>query len=227
MECKIECERMNLTQEYPGFESELSESLYRELNAFAEQIGSPDGLTMLGAAPVELKVRSVVDLDTLQEFLEGYLNEILQRLELPVIRLSCHHASRYQTRELIALDELLANKPILNPFAAVSQRVGLAQLRALRPLRDDRVVRRYLEAAERGEARAWHTVVYGLMMSVYSLPLRQGLIHYGTQTLRGFVVSAGTSLGLPEPQLEELHGQLCSRLPGLVEIALAGEPAFA
>jgi urease accessory protein UreF len=212
MECKIECERMNLTQEYPGFESELSESLYRELNAFAEQIGSPDGLTMLGAAPVELKVRSVVDLDTLQEFLEGYLNEILQRLELPVIRLSCHHASRYQTRELIALDELLANKPILNP---------------LRPLRDDRVVRRYLEAAERGEARAWHTVVYGLMMSVYSLPLRQGLIHYGTQTLRGFVVSAGTSIGLPEPQLEELHGQLCSRLPGLVEIALAGEPAFA
>lgn len=89
------------------------------------------------------------------------------------------------------------------------------------------MVRRYLEAAERGEARAWHTVVYGLMMSVYSLPLRQGLIHYGTQTLRGFVVSAGTSLGLPEPQLEELHGQLCSRLPGLVEIALAGEPAFA
>ena len=218
---------MNLTQESPGFESGLSESLYRELNAFAEQIGSPSGLAILGAAPVELKVRSVVDLATLREFLEGYLKEILKCLELPLIRLSCHHAGRCQTRELIALDELLANKPILNPFATVSQKVGLAQLRALRPLRDDRVVRRYLEAAERGEARAWHTVVYGLMMSVYSLPLRQGLIHYGTQTLRGFLVSAGTSLDLPEQQLEELHEQLCSRLPGLVEIVLTGEPVFA
>ena len=218
---------MNLTQESAGFESGLSESLYRELNAFAEQIGSPNGLAILGAAPVELKVRSVVDLATLRVFLEGYLKEILNRLELPVIRLSCHHAGRCQTRELIALDELLASKPILNPFATVSQKVGLAQLRALRPLRDDRVVRRYLEAAERGEARAWHTLVYGLMMSVYSLPLRQGLIHYGTQTLRGFLVSAGTSLDLPERQLEELHEQLYSRLPGLVEIVLTGEPVFA
>ena len=43
-----------------------------------------------------------------------------------------------------------------------------------RPLRDQRLVQRYLTAVEQGEAQGWHTLVYGLTLAVYSLPLRQG-----------------------------------------------------
>jgi urease accessory protein UreF len=122
---------------------------------------------------------------------------------------------------LLALDHELAALPVLRDFAAASQRVGRAQLRRLRPLRDQRLVQRYLQTVETGEARGWHTLVYGLTLALYSLPLRQGLMNYAQQTLRAFVASATPALRLSETDAFELFVQSTAGLPGAVEAALS------
>jgi len=87
-------------------------------------------------------------------------------------------------------------------------------------LRDERIVRRYLEAVERKEANAWHTLVYGLTLAIYSLPLRQGLLGYAHQTVRGFIYSAARMLDLSERACRQLFDELCEDLPLAIESQL-------
>jgi urease accessory protein UreF len=117
----------------------------------------------------------------------------------------------------------MAGQTIFSEFAAASQRVGQGQLRKLRPLRDQRAVQRYLRAVESGEAHGWHTLVYGLTLAVYSLPLRQGLLGYAHQTTRGFIYSAARMLSLSEHQCRAVFDSLCAGLPEAVEALLAQE----
>src|SRR6185503_2250409 len=133
--------------------------------------------------------------------------------ELPAIQRAFDHACRHEVRELAEYDRQLASESALKPFAEASRRVGQTELLKLRPLRDERIVRRYLEAIERGEANAWHTLVYGLTLALYSMPLRQGLLGYGYQTTRGFIYSAAKSLQLSENDCRALLEDLCAPLP--------------
>jgi len=190
----------------------------------AEQLGSTDGLVTLGSVSASLRLAPVLNLPSLRQFLRDYQSRILLPLELPAIRSAHGHATRHEVRELVALDGHLAAEPILQAFAAASQRVGQHQLRKLRPLRDERVVQRYLQAVESGKADGWHTLVYGLTLAVYSLPLRQGLLGYAHQTTRGFIYSSARMLRLSEHQCRALFDALCAGLPEAVE-ALLAEPA--
>jgi urease accessory protein UreF len=79
------------------------------------------------------------------------------------------------------------------------------------------MVQRYLRAVEAGTARGWHTLVYGLTLAVYSLPLRQGLLGYAHQTTRGFIYSAARPLRLSERECRRLFDDLCADLPAAVE----------
>jgi urease accessory protein UreF len=182
-----------------------------------EQLGSADGLIALGSASAWLRLAPVHDFRSLDHFLQQYQAQILLPFELPAIEAAQGHTARRELRELIALDQELATKPILQDFAAASRRVGQSQLQKLRPLRDQRVVQRYLQAVETGRACGWHTLVYGLTLEVYSLPLRQGLLGYAHQTTRGFIYSAARMLHLSERQCRGLFGQLCGNLPAAVE----------
>ena len=116
----------------------------------AEQLGSTDGLVTLGAVSASLRLAPVHNLASLRLFLRNYQSQILLPFELPAIQGAHGHAARHEVRELVALDQSLAAQPILSDFAAASRRVGQSQLRKLRPLRDQRVVQRYLEAVESG-----------------------------------------------------------------------------
>lgn len=100
------------------------------------------------------------------------------------------------------------------PFASPSRQIGRRQLARLRPLRDERIVRRYLAAVESGRADGWHTVVYGLTLALYSLPLRQGLLHYAQETLATMAKNFGPGDGAPD--LDTLMAQV----PDAVEAAL-------
>jgi hypothetical protein len=82
-------------------------------------------------------------------------------------------------------------------------------------LRDERLVQRYLSAVEFGQANGWHTVVYGITLAMYSLPLRQGLLHYAQQTLGAFANNARQ--GDDTAGLDELIQQV----PNAVTAALA------
>lgn len=187
----------------------------------AEQLGSAHGLAALSDISVAMQVPVVHDLASLRHFLASYQKQLLLPIELPAIQRAFDHVCRHELRELAEFDRQLANEPALKAFAGASRRIGQTELLKLRPLRDERIVRRYLEIVERGEANAWHTLVYGLTLALYSIPLRQGLLGYGYQTTRGFIYSASKALQLSENDCRALLDELCGSLPQAVEELIA------
>ncbi len=173
------------------------------------QLGTADGLASMHALAGSLTVKPITSLAALREFLQAYHERILLPHELPAIKTAFTHASRNEVRELIAFDQQLASEPMLRNFANASQRIGRDQLQKLRPLRDERMVQRYLAAVESGQAHGWHTLVYGMTLVLYSLPLRQGLLGYAHQTTRGFIHAAARGLQLKESDCRALFEELC------------------
>jgi len=212
--------RKNMLRQTQNMPVEAAE-LLGDLHPLVEQLGSVDGLFTLAGASDSLQLGHVDNLPALRVFLQNYHARILRPLEMPAIRQAFFHASRNELRELIAFDQQLAAEPILQNFASASRRVGQAQLQRLRPLRDQRLVQRYLAAVEQGGAHGWHTLVYGMTLAVYSLPLRQGLLGYAHQTTRGFIQSASRSLRLSKASSRTLFEELCADLPAAVESLLA------
>lgn len=198
-----------------------------ECHPLLEQLGAADGLYSLSGAAAALRLPKVESPEALLRFLRAYKTQVLLPLELPAICRAHHHARRNEARELVELDLKLAKQGRHEDFASASLRVGRSQLRRLRPLRDERVAQRYLEAVEGEQAHGWHTVVYGLTLAIYSLPVRQGLLNYGRQTLRGFIQAAARSLRLSPAECAALLEELCAELPArsdaiLNELALTG-----
>jgi urease accessory protein UreF len=196
-----------------------------DAHPLVEQLGSADGLASLHALANSLCTQPVASLPALREFLRCYHERVLLPHELPAIQTAFAHATRHEIRELVALDLQLAREPALQDFAEASRRVGQAQLQKLRPLRDERAVQRYLHAVENGEAHGWHTLVYGLTLMLYSLPLRQGLLGYAHQTTGGFIQAAARSLQLTEANCRGLFAELCAPLPGAVASLVSKLPA--
>lgn len=191
-----------------------------DLVPLLESIGSPSGLGALAAAADPLLVPRIDSPAALRNFVKHYHDTILSPLELPAIHRGFQHAARNELRELLAFDATLAGEPRLKPFASASRLVGQSQLRRLRPLRDHRLVQRYIAAVDAGQANGWHTLIYGLTLAVYSLPLRQGLMHYARQTSRGFIVSAGNGLHVRADESRALLDDLCAGLPAVIESTL-------
>jgi len=197
---------------------ERGAELLGKLHPLTERLGSPGALAALTALSAQFP--RVSDLPTLRKFLKAYSADILVPIELPAIYKSFLHASRNELRELLSLDYQLREQMTLRELAVASQVVGTTQLKRLRPLRDQRFVQRYLQAVEKGEARGWHTLVYGLILHLYSLPVRQGLAGYSLRTLGGFIKSASRPLLLDEAQCRNLSDELCAGLNRSIEAIL-------
>src|SRR5438552_17545788 len=207
------CEAGKNMANQPKVTPQVVEEFLGDVAPLAEQIGSAQGLVALGGAAASRKFHHAADLPSLRGFLRDYQSQILVPLELSAICRAHGHASRGEIRELIELDRQLAQEPLLQRFATASQRVGKTQLKRLRPLRDQRLVQRYLRAVQTGEAHAWHTVVYGIILSLYSLPLRPCLLSYAQQTTLGFIRSAAGPLRFTGADCEDLMSELGSGLP--------------
>ncbi|HWD17959.1 MAG TPA: urease accessory UreF family protein [Verrucomicrobiae bacterium] len=147
-----------------------------------------------------------------QAYLEAYQSQVLIPIELPAIARAAMFAARGQAREFLLLDAQLADEPLLQPFADGSRQMGRLQLESLRPLRDERLARRYRAAVASGEAQGWHTVVFGLILAIYSWPLRQGLLHYGCETLAGLAASSGAPAAIDEAVLRAAVDQTLRNL---------------
>lgn len=201
----------------PRHEAEL----LGDVRALAEQLGSATGVAGSGCVVSESDEARVFDAGSLWSFLAAYRDRVLLPVELPVILRATLHAGRLEARELLALDRELAGCAALAPYATASRAAGLRQLRRLRPLRDQKLVKRYLAAVEGGEAHGWHTLVYGVTLALYSLPLRQGLLGYAAQTLGGLGAAAGRGIGLAAPQLEPLPDEVFAGVTDCVGELLA------
>lgn len=200
-----------------------STELLGDWHPLVQQLGSAEGLVALSTASHSLHLSNVDSVPSLLRFLEAYQSQVLIPFELPAIQRAFRHASRNETRELIAFDQQLAAETALKPFANASRRVGQAQLKRLRPLRDHRLLQRYLRAVDDGLANGWHTLVYGLTLSVYSLPVLQGLNSYEKQTLLGFMHAVSRTLKLSENDCRTLLEQLSPSLPNPMEPILGDE----
>ena len=188
-----------------------------DTRALNEQLGSAEELTTLSPIARAHELHKVHSLPTLREFLNQYLHEKLSPAELPSIYAAWQCANQNFSRELIDLDLKLANPLSSADFELASKQVGKRQLNRMRPLKDLKLVQRYCEAVNEGKAHGWHTLVYGVVLSVYSIPLRQGLLHYGKQTLSGFIHSAAKSLHLPEKESLKLQVEMNTLLRPAVE----------
>jgi len=152
------------------------------------------------------------DLAGLRVFILEYQQTVLVPVELPLIQEAFWLASRRETREILELDAKVVHRGLGVDLARASRRVGRRHLAAMRPLRDERIVQRYWQEVEAGRAHGWHTVVYGIFLALYSVPLRQGLLNYARQTQQGLVVC-----GVGRGQATEENGEI---LLGEIEIAL-------
>jgi urease accessory protein UreF len=195
-----------------------------DLHGLAEKIGPVDAMNVLspGVSEQFLRISTVADL---RAFLISYREERLFRSELPVILRAYQHGSRNETRELIELDKEIWNDETVKGLASASRHVGRSQLGRLRPMHDVRLVQKYLGAVETREANGWHTIVYGLVLSLFSLPLRQGLVNYVFQTIQSFVHSANRRIGLSEVACQELIAEITHSTGTAVErILVANGP---
>lgn len=198
---------------------EARPSLTGDIRALVARL-SPPHSQVLSPLLADLAQERVVDAPSLTRFLETYQAEILGPVELTAIQRAYQHAARHEIRELLDLDCQLGRDSRLTRFAAASQAVGRSHLRRLLALRDLRVVRRYWDAVEAGRASAWHPLVYGVKLSAFSIPVRQGLLYYGGQTLGGFLDAAANSLNLSASDRSCIAAAFESALPALVHQSL-------
>src|ERR1700733_3954842 len=212
--------KTRLSMPGPHLAGSNAESLLGEFRALMRQIGSP---AVAAEAPGPFWTAALDAPSAFGQFLEDYLVRLLLPCQLPAIVAACGHARRGELRELLAQDQRMAEPLLSTPFAEPSRRMGWLQLARLRPLRDDRMVQRYLAAVESGQAHGWHTVVYGITLAVYSLPLRQGLLYYSQETLCALASAAGRGKSFGESELDEMLSGLLARVPKAVEAALERE----
>ena len=194
-----------------------------DFRALEEQLGSPDEATAINSAAFAASLINIRTPDQFREFLTNFQAKTLANDELPTILRAYNNALRNEVREIVALDRSLEDRFPNEALANASERVGRNQLRRMRALKTERVVTRYWDAVHKKEAHGWHTVVFGVVLAVYSIPLRQGLNHYGQQTIRGFLEAGAASLRLRAPEINELESSLLAGMPQLVERALASE----
>jgi urease accessory protein UreF len=187
----------------------------------ARRLGSPSDLAELSSA-LGAAGGAAVDGSSFRGFLSAYVTSVLIPVELPLVCQGFAHATRGAITELIALDRRHVPVGLAASLSEASQQVGRTHLRRMRPLRGERRVQRYWRAVEQGEAHAWHTVVYGLVLAVYGLPLRQGLLSFGCQTVRGFVGSVQKRRVLDPAEGEALEREFEGLLRPAVEVLLAG-----
>lgn len=188
--------------------------LLGDVRALLHQLGSGEAPAEGSAGPLPATFEAV------REFLRHYKRNILIEREWPAIYRAYTHVQSNECHELIALDESIGRDKRVAPFVEASRRIGQFQLRRLGPLRGERVLLKYQAAIDEGRAQGWHTLVYGLTLAIYSLPARQGLMHYAQQILRGYLEAAAGSFAVSEEQLQAALDELFVDLPRELELLL-------
>lgn len=171
----------------------------------------------------------IVDAESLRSFLAAWLEQNIVRVDLPIIRWAYESAARNDANGLIALDQHLSTYPSQPGLRAASTRIGQQKLQGFAPLKGHTFLRRYHAAVESGQATGHNAIVYGIYLFLFSIPLREGLLSYGYQTLKGFAEPASAAIRLDHRQTQSLIEQLSANLTKQVEgsLTVKREPASA
>jgi urease accessory protein UreF len=193
------------------------------LNGLLRQLGSAWSLVAFEAATEAGRAGAAANREDLARRLADFQQKVLRDHELPAIHRAALHASHNETRELIGLARSL-RPSVPTSMAEASLRVGASQLQRLRPLRDHRVVQRFLDAVEGGQAEPWHPVVFGLTLAVFSLPVLQGMTVYERQSLASFLEAAARPLALFDAERRALIESLPSAVASFAGDLHAADP---
>jgi len=168
--------------------------------------GMPEGA--VAVAPVFSGPGAIRTVPAFREFRDRYLQSWMLPQEWPAILAAGELVGRGAAQELIAADRVWGERMteaervnvgwLGTGWKQASCRVGQRQLRRLRPLRDLRVVQRYLLAVDDGKAFGWHPFAFGVVMAAYHLPWRSGLLHFARQTMAGFLGGTPLAAQLPD-----------------------------
>lgn len=170
-----------------------------DVETLARRLGVWDPRTDLGGWEAwSAPAGGVVGAEGVRRFLEDYGGRCLVPLEWPGIVRAWALTSEGRGHELVQFDREWGGVACGFPFLEASRAVGRRQLGRLRPLRDARAVQRYVRAVDEGLASGWHVVVYGAAVATFSIPLRQGLMHFASQVLAGLAARVPVSEGIPE-----------------------------
>jgi urease accessory protein UreF len=156
-------------------------------------------------------------LAALGRFLAEYKESVLLTFELPVVKQACEHTLRNEMKELVALDRSMDTAPWLEPYKQDSRTSGRLHLERLKPLRDQRGIRRYIAAVDEGEANGWHFLVAGAALGLYALPLRQGLMDYALHTFWNVVGQASAAGSIEPVDATDIVNHLASDLPEQIQ----------
>ena len=189
------------------------EAFLGDMERLTGQIGSvrADWAALGGGALGALR-SEVHDAPSLVSFLLRYRTQLLVPVELPTIIQASQFVARGETEELLALDRGLAELVELAPFSEASRWVGQCHARSMRGMRDNRTVWRYCEAVRVGAASGWHSVVYGIVLGAFAVPLHQGLANYSEELIGGFIEAASKRLALAPDRIVEVRGLVLSGL---------------
>ena len=170
---------------------------------------------MLNQLPLEIE--TVTSLRELRVFLARYEKEIFCDIELPAVHSAYWFANRGQFKELLSLDAELTANPTLQLFSEESLYVGRQHLRMLKPMYDQRMLQRFRKCVINGDAKGWNPIVFGMFLSIHSVPVREGLLQFGRQTWSGFINGIREQRDLPELECSLLLKEHMDRLPTWIE----------
>ncbi len=194
-----------------------------DLSQLSERIGAP-AIPAISSKDggLDLKTAAITDAESLGRFLRDYRQQILGAVELPAIVEASQRVHEGALKELMALDGRISESQ-LGDFASASRWVGMCHARSLLGMKDHRVVQRYCVSVTEKRAQGWHSVVYGVILAAFSIPLRQGLVRYAERINRSFIESVSGGIALESEALTKLSADFQAELPGLVEAALGAE----
>ena len=181
------------------------------------QIAPGEGVTTPVSAAPTVDSGAADDPAVLLSFLEEYKETVLLPFELPAVKQSGEHTLGNRMKELVALDASMADAPWLKSYAADSRASGRLHLERLKPLRDQRGLRRYIAAVDQGDAHGWHFLVAGAALALYALPMRQGLMDYALHTFWNVVGQASAQGLVDGGSAGHLVNHLASDLPDRIQ----------
>ena len=107
--------------------------------------------------------------------------------------------------ELITQDQSFAGMhPEWLLLMPASTRMGRDYLNRLRPLQDEKVIQRLIEAVKYDRTPGHHLTVFGLTMAVFSIARRQGLAEYAQFALNAVVSTAAEKLKITQEERDYL-----------------------
>jgi urease accessory protein UreF len=192
------------------------------LAAFSAQLGPFESVVHLANAERLVDFQQITNLPSLEKFLVAYRDRILVATELPAIRSAYDLTVKQHALELIALDKAIGLHMPSDLFSEASARVGRAQLKRLKPLKDSRLIQKYLQALVEGRVKAWHTLVYGMSLATYSIPIIQGLQNYCHQTLTSFAQAGIQKMKLPEQSIAQIIDPVMQTVPEVIQSHVSG-----